>query len=146
MDWIVLVAAMVVTQFLPGAPKQDWATVLGAFDLIRAQAYEQGRPELLERVYPSGSELLADDSRMLNSYGARGIHVDDLRMRVISASLLDRSRNRVRLDVVDQLSLTRVHLPDGSVRDLPRDQPTRRTVELSLTDEGWRISSVSLRQ
>ena len=49
------------------------------------------------------------------------------------------SGTRVRLDVVDQLGPARVAWDDGGSTDLPRDQPTRRTVTLVSTADGWRI-------
>ncbi len=142
MESLVLLLAMVLTQALPTAAEPSWGTVLTGFDLIRSEAFQQGRADLLQRVYAPGSPLLGEDRRMIDSYADRDIHIDDLRMEIVSADLVERGSRRVRLDVVDRLLLTRVLLPDGSVRDLPQDQPTRHTIELRLTADGWRISSV----
>lgn len=145
MGCFVLLLAMVMTQILPGSPRDSWVTVVAGFDLIRAEAFEQDRPDLLSQIYAAGSPLLARDRKILASYVGRGIVIDDLRMDVESAEEIQRTPTLVRLDVVDRLILTRVHLPDGSLRDLPRDLPTRRIVELSLTAQGWRISSMRQR-
>lgn len=142
MGFVVLLLATVLAQVLPGSTHPRWATVLTGFDLIRADAFERGRPDLLDRVYVPGSEILRVDRRMLETYSDRGIRIDDLRMSVLSAEPVERSPRRIRLEVLDRLLLTRVSLPDGSVRDLPRDQPSRHTIDLVLTEAGWRISAV----
>ncbi|MEO6473390.1 MAG: hypothetical protein ABIR57_15360, partial [Aeromicrobium sp.] len=127
-------------------PNADrWANVMMAFDVIRAQAFEKGRAELLTSVYPQGSSLLEDDRRLLETYTRRGLLVDDMRMQVLRVRLVGRSNSLIRLDVVDQLSAIRVRMPGGALRELPRDRPTRRIVELSLTEDGWRISAVRQR-
>lgn len=142
MEWLILLVATVMTQIPPNASSDHPAEMLTAFDLIRSQAFRHARSDLLERVYPRGSTLLERDRRTLESYSSRGLTLEEMRMRVISATVIERHRDRIGLDVVDQLSVARVRMPDGSTRDLPRDLPTRRIVELSLTAEGWRISSV----
>lgn len=53
--------------------------------------------------------------------------------------------SHVTMRVTDQLTEARIRASDGTVRDLPRDQPTRRTIELTLTTKGWRISAVRQR-
>jgi len=140
MDWVMILAVMALTQALAGPAQERWPAVLGGFDQIRSQAFEEGRTELLEAIYPAGSPLLAQDKEVLASYVRRGVDIERMRMTLLEADVVAANRQHVRMRVTDQLVRASLRLSDGTVRELPRDQPTRRTIELSLTPRGWRIS------
>lgn len=147
MDWVATLAAMLLSHApVAAADGERWPVVLEGFDRIRSHAFEAGRPEALDSVYPEGSRLLARDKALLASYTGRGVDIERIRMRLLETKVVAATPRLVTLRVVDRLAQATVRLPDGTVRDLPRDQPTRRTIELSLTADGWRISGVSLRR
>lgn len=142
MEWLTIVLVLAVSR--TGAlPPGD---VLGALDTARSVAFEKGRPELLDHVYLPDSALLRDDRALIDSYERRGVDIERMRMRLLDAKVVESGPDRVRLDVTDRLGESRVRLRDGTVRELPRDQPTRRVVELTLTEDGWRISRITLRR
>lgn len=145
MDWLAILAALMLSHAVSGPAQERWPTVLDGFDLIRSRAFEEGRADDLELVYPRGSLLLERDKALLASYVIRGVDIERMRMRLIDARVLSVKPRRVTMRVTDQLIQAWIRLSDGTVRDLPRDQPTRRTIELTLTPQGWRISAVSLR-
>ena len=146
MDWLAILA-MVMLSHAVSVPAQDrWPAVLEGLDAIRSQAFEEGRSDDLAFVHPEGSLLLQRDKALLASYVRRGVDIERMRMRLIDSHVTSVSSRRVTMSVTDQLVEARIGLSDGTVRDLPRDQPTRRTIELTLTGQGWRISAVSLRR
>lgn len=145
MDWWAILVAVTLSQALAGPADSRWPAVLEGFDAIRSQAFEESRSELLESVYTEDSVLLRRDKALLDSYVQRGVEIDRMRLKLIEARVVTATSRRAVLSVVDQLAEARIRLSDGTVRELPRDQPTRRIIELSLTPQGWRISAVSLR-
>ena len=118
--------------------------MLRCLDATRSVALEEGWPDLLDAVYAPGSPLLKRDRELLESYERRDVDIERLHLNILEAKVVKAEPKRVRLDVTDQLSETRIRLRDGTARQLPRDRPTRRVIELVLTEEGWRIGSVSL--
>ena len=145
MDWVAILAMVVLSNALGGSAQERWPAVLDGFDRVRSLALEQGRVDLLETVYPAGSPLLARDKELLASYVRRGVDIERMRMTLVEADVVAETPGHVTMRVIDQLTQARIRLSDGSARDLPRDQPTRRTIELTLTPEGWRISAVRQR-
>lgn len=146
MDWLAILAMVMLSQAVAGPAQDRWPAVLEGFDAIRSQAFESGRSDLLKSVYPEGSMLLQRDKALLASYLGRGVDIQKMRMQLIDTRVTSARPRRVTMDVTDQLVGARIALPDGTVRDLPHDRPTRRTIALSLTPQGWRISAVSLRR
>ncbi len=142
MDWLLILIAIFVAQTPAPGSATGWQTALEGFDTIRATAFERDAPELLGLIYPADSRLLKDDLRLLGGYRDRRIQIESMHMQIERLSILQEDRSQVRLSVVDRLILTKVVLPDGSKRALPRDRLTRHTVQLQLTPAGWRISSV----
>lgn len=142
MDWLLTLIAIFAAQTPAPGSAAGWQRALEGFDTIRATAFELDAPELLSIVYPSDSELLEDELRLLANYRDRGIEIESMHMQIKRLSVLEEDPSHVRLLVVDRLSSTQIVMPDGSKRALPRDRLTRHTVQLTLTPEGWRISSV----
>jgi len=145
MDWVVILAAVALSHALAGPADERWAAVLDGFDQVRSRAFEEGRADALEAVYPEGSELLEQDKELLASYVRRGVDIERMRMELLESEVVSATPVHVTLRVTDQLMQATIRLSDGTARDLPRDQPTRRNIELSLTPEGWRISRVRQR-
>ncbi len=142
MDWIWVV--VVALRALSPSPDDVWATRLTALDTVRAQAFAQGDPSLLDDIYVAGSRGRATDAETIAAYASRGGRVEGAALRIVSCSVVAERRDQVRLEVVDQLGRASVVWADGSTTSLPHDQPSRRHVVLERTSAGWRI--VSARQ
>ena len=142
MNWLVIFAMVLLSHAVSGPAEDRWPAVLGGLDAIRSHAFEEGRSDDLAFVYPKGSLLLQRDKALLASYERRGVDIERMRMRLIDSHVVSVSSRRVTMRVTDQLVEARIGLSDGTVRNLPHDQPTRRTIELTLTWQGWRISAV----
>ena len=142
MDWIALFAAVSLTSALsaPGEPAY-WRALLSGLDDIRASAFTSAEVGLLDFVYPEDSELHRSDVATMTAYASRGLTIDGMRMRIQSLRVLDHDASAARLEVVDQLGVTRVRTNSGQWRALPADRPTRRVVTLTFTEAGWRITS-----
>lgn len=137
MDWFpVLIAA--VTSLL-GSDDLRWAGVLGGLDDVRARAFAHADPQLLDQVYASTSTGRADDAAIIRDYASRGARVLGADLVLVSCRVRSLTPQRVSLDVVDRLGAARVAWADGTIRELPRDRPTRRVVTLVRTPAGWRI-------
>lgn len=116
--------------------------MLSGFDEIRAEAIEDGRPGLLDSIYVTGSSLIDEDTSLIKTYQRRHITVERMETSVLSVRVDRVSAKRVRLAVVDRLARISVRLPDGSTRRLPLDRPAAHSIELTLTEHGWRITSI----
>lgn len=123
-------------------PQGRWAEVMWRLQARRGEAWEQGRPSLLGRVYAAHSPLLARDREMLRGYAARGLRLQRLRLDVVRVDLLARQGDVARLDVVDVLAPVTVSSRAGHRQRLPDDRPSRHLVELRRDAAGWRISQV----
>lgn len=137
--WIVFAAVRAVSP----APDDQWATRLSALDHVRAEAFAASDPTRLEDVYVSDSPVLEADRAIMRDYTSRGARVVGAELRVLRCRILDSSPSRVRLDVVDRLDSARIVWHDQVVTPLPVDQPSRRTVTLVRTSDGWRIAGSS---
>jgi len=127
--------------WLGGADDDPECLVLGGLDAARAQAFVSGDTEGLRDVYVDAHAARAD-VEVLHSYDERGLRLDGLLLVRESCRVSDRSERRLTLDVVDRLGPTTVQAADGHRRDLPLDRPTRRTVVLTRTEDGWRVAAV----
>ncbi|MGZ5367532.1 MAG: hypothetical protein ACXWXH_11365 [Aeromicrobium sp.] len=145
MDWVAILAIMALSNSLAGPATDQLPAMLDGFDQVRSLAFETGRADAFELVYPEASPLLMDDQELLASYIRRGVDIERMRMTVLEVDVVQATARHATMRVTDQLTEARIRLSDGTVRDLPRDQPTRRTLELTLTAKGWRISAVRQR-
>ncbi len=127
--------------WLGGADSDPECLVLGGLDVARAHAFVADDEAGLRSVYVD-DRAARFDVDVLRSYRERGLRLEGMAMVRESCRATGRSAGRVTLDVVDRLGPTRVITTDGQVHDLPRDRPTRRTVVLERTDDGWRVASV----
>jgi hypothetical protein len=115
--------------------------VLGGLDAARTQAFVSADAQRLHDVYVD-ADAFGADVEMLHSYDERGLRLDGMLLVRESCQVVGRSERRLTLDVVDRLGPTTVRTADGHRLDLPRDRPTRRTVVLTGTDDGWRVAAV----
>ena len=115
--------------------------VLGGLDVARAHAYAVDDPRLLDQVY-SDDELRSADERVMRAYRARGLVLGGVGTERLSCRVARRDDGRVQLDVVDRLGGAWVD-QGGRRTSLPTDEPSRRTIVLASTPEGWRVASVA---
>ena len=139
MEWFTLWLAAVASLLAPDDLR--WAGVLGELDDVRAEAFATAEPALLDQVYVPGSTAGDADTALIRDYERRGAHVIGADLIVLSCQVAEVTDRRVRLDVIDRLGPARVVWADGTSRSLPRDLPTKRTVTLVRTADGWRIES-----
>lgn len=139
----VLWVLIAVFRSLGLTPADHWATVVDDLDQVRAAAFASADPGLLDKVYAPGSAARTVDAALIADYADRGGRVVGARLRALSCRVLSETGRTARLDVVDRLDDARVMWSDGSSHDLPRDRPSRRTIILVNTAEGWRIAGVS---
>ncbi|MEO6604781.1 MAG: hypothetical protein ABIN55_04135, partial [Aeromicrobium sp.] len=138
MEWFLVWLSTLAS--LLASDELRWAGELGDLDGVRAKAFATADPDLLDRVYVAGSAALDADAAMIRAYEQRGARVTGAELLVLSCRVRDASAERIRLEVIDRLAPARVVWADGTSRALPRDLPTKRTVTLVRTADGWRIS------
>ena len=131
-----LLAAM-----LGGSGDAPECLLLGGLDATRAKAFVADDEERLGEVY-SDERAARADIEVLRSYRERGLRLEGMLLVRNSCRVTARSRRSVTLDVVDRLGPTSVRTKDERRQDLPRDQPTRRFVELVRVGDGWRVAAV----
>ncbi len=131
-----LLAAM-----LGGSGDAPECLLLGGLDAARAKAFVADDEERLGDVY-SDERAARADIEVLRSYRERGLRLEGMLLVRNSCRVTARSRRSVTLDVVDRLGPTSVRTKDERRQDLPRDQPTRRFVELVRVGDGWRVAAV----
>lgn len=136
--WVLITLARQVSP----APDDQWATRLAALDTVRHRAFAEAAPHLLDQVYSTGSEELADDAATIRAYSRRDGRVVGAELRILSCRVIAASRDQTRLEVVDVLKSSQVVWQDGTTTDLPRDRPSQRIVTMERTADGWRISAV----
>lgn len=114
--------------------------VLGRLDAVRALAYLDADPAALTEVYAS-RRLRDADAAVLRGWTDRGFRLEGMAQQRSSCRVLDRGPERLTLDVVDRLGRTHA-VRDGRRTALPQDRPSRRTVVLTRTPDGWRVARV----
>jgi hypothetical protein len=138
MDWLgLLVAAL--QSLVP--PVDDGCTArLAGLDRARAEAFAQADAGLLDAVYVRGSPAARADAAVIRAYAGRDVRVEGAVLEVLSCRVVRSTPDAAELDVVDRLGAARAVWADGRTRDLPNDLPTRRTVSLVRTADGWRVA------
>ena len=125
------------------ATDDDPVRVLRQWDRQRERALLTGEPRRLRRLYVPGAAAGEADVRMLRGYADRGWRLTAVDSQVFSVATLERSPERLVLQVVDRFA-------GGSVvghrrcRALPHGRPVARVVELRRTPSGWLVAAVTL--
>ncbi len=114
---------------------------LGEWDDRRADAWARGDTAALARLYVRGSRAGAVDRRLLESYVARGLVVEGMRTQVLSAEVRVEEEQRWVIVVTDRLA-SAVAVGGGRRLPLPRDRPSRHTVELVRQGGDWLVAEV----
>ena len=135
--WLFLLLAAM----LGGTGGDPECLLLGGLDAARTRAFVADDENRLRDVYLDERAARAD-IEVLRSYRERGLRLEGMLLLRESCRVTARSRQRVTLDVVDRLGPTSVRTEDGRRRDLPHDQPTRRTVVLERVGDVWRVAAL----
>lgn len=123
----------VVLLLMPWTPACD---ALDALDVVRAEAWRRGDPDLLATVYAAGAGT-ADVAR-LAAWADRGLRVEGAR------TLRARCREHGQVvRVVERLGPATAVGPHGARRPLPQDGWDRRRISLDFDGGRWRIVTVS---
>jgi hypothetical protein len=138
MDWLWMIVLAVRT--FSAAPGDEWAVRLAELDTARAAAFAEADPSALADVYAPRSSGRRSDAATIKAYARRGGRVVGANLRVLTCRVIRASDRTAQLDIVDQLAPTKVIWANGTTTSLPRDRPTRRTITLQRTTEGWRIT------
>lgn len=144
MDWLWTI--LIAVRGLSTAPGDEWAVRLAELDRAREAAFAAAEPARLDDVYVRHSSGLRADAAAIEAYSRRGGRVVGAELRILSCRVVRATHDRVQLEVIDQLAPATVVWDDGSLTRLPRDQPSRRSLTVVHTDDGWRIASAGLRQ
>ncbi len=138
---VVMGLLWVMSTLLGGADDDAECLLLGGLDVVRADAFTSGDAARLRDVYVDARAAHAD-TMALRAYRERGLRLDGMLLVRESCRVVERSSDRIVLDVVDRLGPTSARTVDGDRRALPRDRPTRRTVVLERARDAWRVAGV----
>ena len=138
---VVLGLLWLLAAVLGGGDRDPECLLLGVLDATRTRAFVSADPAQLRDVYLD-AEAARHDVEVLRSYRARGLRLEGMRLVRESCRVVHRSSRRLAFDVVDRLGPTSVRTAEGRHRDLPIDGPTRHTVVLWRTAQGWRVVAI----
>lgn len=122
-------------------PSRDPAAAVQGLVDARAAAWVSGEPDDLAAVHAPGSMALAADAADLQAAAARGWRYEGVGFTVVEATVARVEDRRVVVEAQVDRSAFRVVGADES-----RSQPAKAedvTLDLRLTDAGWRIWSWS---
>jgi hypothetical protein len=125
------------------SPESRWLEVLRNIDQRRELAWRRGRADLLSSVYTPGAVELDADTRMLDGYRDRGLHVSGVTMRFLSVRAQRTAPRSASLLVVDRLAPAVAIDRAGRRHPLPRAAPTRQRIELRRVGAQWRIAAIT---
>lgn len=124
-----------------GGARRSARQILAGWDVRRASAYADGDTRLLSSLYVPDSTAGAADVAVLQGYVAKGLHVEHLRMQVLSFRVVTRTPRRLVVDVTDRL--VGAVAAGGDLRTkLPRDRADRRRITLVRREGAWLVSRV----
>lgn len=124
-------------------PAPDWAQVLAGLDDLRAQAFADGAPGLLTKVYARGSAAAAADGAVIAALAAAGERAR-VRHQVRRVEQSSYTGDRARLRVVDVLGPQQILDAAGRlVQTRPGRGEASYDVDVARQDDGWRISDLA---
>lgn len=122
-------------------PQDDGLAVLHDWDRRRAQAWADGDPWALRRLYTRASAAGRRDLAMLGRWTDRGLVVRGMAMQVLDARVREHTADRIVVVVTDRLTGA-VAVGPGVRRELPADLASTRMVTLRRVTGEWRVSKV----
>lgn len=117
-------------------------TVLHHWDRKRARAYAHGDAAALSALYVARCRAGTADVALLRDYLRRGLHVEGLRMQLLSVEVLERAPRRWRLRVTDRMDGGAAVGAGRRIR-LPRDEASTRVVTLRKRGGAWKVAGVA---
>ncbi len=137
-----------VLPLLPPSPSMDAPSevsqsleILRSWDLNRADAWARGDVAALRALYAPGSRTGAADSAMLRSYVERGLVVEGMNTQVLAADVRSFGPDRIVVVLTDRLAAATA-IGVGVRTVLPRDRPSRHTLELVRVSGSWLVEEV----
>jgi hypothetical protein len=125
------------------APAVDWVAQVQRLDGVRAQAFNEASPAILNSVYAPGSPALAADRASLAALARRHARVQGLTHRVLSATRIGADGDETVLRVVEQLTAyTLVDAHDKAVERHTAGPAVTQEVVLVPGADGWRVREV----
>jgi hypothetical protein len=124
-----------------GRAAPSWASVLQALDAQRGEAFAQGNPRLLDRVYLPGAPALSADRAALAQLARQGTTAVGLRHLVQATAVVRSTDVLVELDVVEQLAAYALRSARGSVPHAAGPAVRHRMV-LRHAAVGWRVAQI----
>ena len=130
---------------VPGAPAEPaWGPVLDGLDRQREQAFAQGAPALLDRVWVPGSTGATGDAAALASLISAGRTAWGVRHEVRALRRTTWSAGHAELRVTDVLTPQVLRDAAGSaVQSLPGRGEAAYDVVLVQVADGWRIAELT---
>lgn len=130
---------------VPGAPAEPaWGPVLDGLDRQREQAFAQGAPALLERVWVAGSTGATGDAAALATLISAGRTAWGVRHEVRALRRTTWSAGHAELRVTDVLTPQVLRDAAGSaVQSLPGRGEAAYDVVLVQVADGWRIAELT---
>lgn len=130
---------------VPGAPAEPaWGPVLDGLDRQREQAFAQGAPALLDRVWVPGSTGATGDAAALATLISAGRTAWGVRHEVRALSRTTWSAGHAELRVTDVLTPQVLRDAAGSaVQSLPGRGEAAYDVVLVQVADGWRIAELT---
>lgn len=134
-------AALAASAFGVGEARSSARRILAAWDRKRAAAYSGGDAASLRSLYAQGSRSGAADVALLEDYLDRGLHVEHLRMQMLSFRVESRTSKRLVVDVTDRLEGA-VAVQGEQRTTLPKDRADQRRITLVRRSGSWLVSEV----
>lgn len=125
----------------PALRRIEALSALREWDDRRADAWAAGDVAELRGLYVEGSRTGRSDTRMLRRYLERGLVVRGMRTQLLAVRVLHQGSVTMTLDVTDRVSGAQV-VGEGIAVPLPRDQASRRRVELQRVRGRWLVVEV----
>ena len=120
------------------------ASVLHGWDARREHAWAASDPAALRALYVPGSVAATRDVRLLRAYDERGLVVRRIVTQVFALQVVDSSRRRITINVVDRVAGGVVGDAVGN-RPLGSTPPSARLIRFRRVDGVWRVVSVTER-
>ncbi|WP_116950468.1 serine/threonine protein kinase [Jiangella endophytica] len=100
---------------VPPPTVTDWTQEVQRLYTLRAQAFEEGDPELLCQVHSPTNPTLTDDAETLEEYADADVHTDGLVFEVVNAELVSQEGGRARVTITQRTPPYTLVNEDGNV-------------------------------
>lgn len=128
----------------PRTDEERYQAILEELDAKRAEAFAIPDTAPLNDVYPQGSDLLAQDSKLVGDYSRQGARIEGLRYQIqslkIDSQTPKQNPTQVVLTVVNQRQPYTVIDSNGNRSTQPAAKPERQRFTLKQVGGKWLIA------